>query len=54
VKKVPAARLVERQDAQLPDLPDELRVAMTEAQYRQAVWAMSALILSWLRHHQQD
>jgi putative transposase len=47
VKKVPAVRLAERQDAaQLPDLPDELRVAMTEvaAAAREGLLAMSVAV----------
>jgi len=41
VKKVPAVRLAEREDAaQLPDLPEHVRLAMTEvaAAAREACW----------------
>jgi putative transposase len=47
VKKVPAARLVEREDvAQLPDLTDEFRVAMTEVATvaREGLLAMSVAV----------
>jgi putative transposase len=47
VKKVPAVRLVEREDAQaLPPLPEELRVAMTEVAgaAREGLLAMSVAV----------
>jgi putative transposase len=47
VKKVPAVRLAERQDAaQLPDLPEQVRLAMTEvaAAAREGLLAMSVAV----------
>ena len=47
MKKVPAVRLAERQDAvQLPDLPEQVRLAMTEvaAAAREGLLAMSVAV----------
>ena len=47
MKKVPAVRLAEREDvAQLPDLPEQVRLAMTEvaAAAREGLLAMSVAV----------